>query len=695
MTKRCLRVAVDVGGTFTDVTLWDPNGPRLIAAKALTTPKDRAIGVLDGIALALAAAQAQPEDVLELVHGSTTGTNALIERTGARVGLLTTEGFRDVLEIGRIMRPEAGLYDFSVDLPLPLVPRQLRLEARERLDANGRALLPLDEASVVAAAEHFASLGVEAVAVCFLFSFVNPEHELRAAQILAERLPGVLISLSCRVCPEIREYERSSTTVMNAYLTPVMATYLDSLRRRVDEFLGPVRISVIQANGGSTSIDAARKKAVTTVNSGPAGGVVAAAFYGRLHRRNRIVSVDMGGTSFDIGLVEDGACNITTEGAFQDLPVRIPIIDLHIIGAGGGSIAWLDSGGALNVGPRSAGADPGPACYGRGGTAATVTDANLVLGRLSPEYFNGGRIGLNVDAARRAVTTLAHEMGLGLEEAALGIVRVVNANMVKGIAAVTILRGIDVRDFSLLSFGGAGGVHAVDLARALSMREALVPPLPGTFSAVGLLVTEGRHDYVTALGGVHADQADLVQFESHYRRMEGEALAELASQGFARDDISLLRTADLKVVGQTYELSLPLTSAGPLDAHAIAELLDAFSRLYRERYVFFFEGEPIEIVNLRVTALGRNPTVEFEHPPAAGADPSAAKKGERPVYFEHLGFVPTAVYERTRLRADNVVTGPAVVEEETSSVLIVPGTQAVVLDDLGLAIAVDAEEERS
>ena len=695
ITERRLRVAVDVGGTFTDVTLWDPNGlsgPRLIAAKALTTPQDRAIGVLDGIAQALVAAEAQPEGVLELVHGSTTGTNALIERTGARVGLLTTEGFRDVLEIGRIMRPEAGLYDFSLDLPLPLVPRQFRLEARERLDANGRALLPLDEASVVAAAERFASLGVEAVAVCFLFSFVNPKHELRAAQILAERLPGVLISLSCRVCPEIREYERSSTTVMNAYLTPVMATYLDSLRKRVDEFLGPVRISVIQANGGSTSIDAARKKAVTTVNSGPAGGVVAAAFYGRLHGRNRIVSVDMGGTSFDIGLVEDGTCNITTEGAFQDLPVRIPIIDLHIIGAGGGSIAWLDSGGALNVGPRSAGADPGPACYGRGGTSATVTDANLVLGRLSPEYFNGGRIGLDVDAARRAVATLAREMGLGLEETALGIIRVVNANMVKGIAAVTILRGIDVRDFSLLSFGGAGGVHAVELARALSMREALVPPLPGTFSAVGLLVTEGRHDYVTALGGVRTDQADLVQFESHFLRMEAEALAELASQGFARDAISLVRTVDLKVVGQTYELSLPLTTEGPLDARAIAELLDAFSRLYRERYVFFFEGEPIEIVNLRVAALGRNPTVEFEHPLAAGADPLAARKGERPVYFEHLGFVSTAVYERTRLRPGNVVTGPAVVEEETSSVLIAPATQAVVLADLGLAIAVDEEE---
>ena len=687
MEQRRLRIAVDVGGTFTDVTLWDPRGTRLLAAKALTTPKDRAVGVLDGIALALEIARARPEEVREVVHGSTTGTNALIERTGAKVGLLTTEGFRDVLEIGRIMRPDAGLYDISVDLPTPLVPRYLRLEARERLDSNGAVLVALDEASVAAAAERFAQMGVEALAVCFLFSFLNPEHEERAARILAARLPGVQISLSNRVCPEIREYERSSTTVMNAYLAPVISAYLDSLQRRVEALLGPVRLSVIQANGGSTSIDAARIKPVTTVNSGPAGGVVAAAYYGRLHGRDRLVSVDMGGTSFDIGLVEDGASKVTTEGSFQDLPVRIPIIDLHIIGAGGGSIAWRDPGGALNVGPQSAGAEPGPACYGRGGTAATVTDANLVLGRLSADYFNGGRMRLDRDAAKRAVGTLGREMNLGLEEAALGIVRVVNANMVKGIATVTILRGIDVRDFSLLTFGGAGGVHAVDIARALSMREAIVPPLPGTFSAVGLLVTAVRHDYVAALGGLRTDEADLAQLESHYRRMEQQALEELQAQGVERGSISLVRSADLKVVGQTYDLSLPLPGTGPVDKQSIAALLEAFSRLYRERYVFFFEGEPIEIVNLRVAALGRNPAVELARPPAAGPDPASARKNERPVYFENLGFVPTAIFERSLLRPGNVVKGPAIVEEETSSVLVPPGTEARLLPDLGLEIA--------
>jgi N-methylhydantoinase A len=690
MTTNRLRIAVDVGGTFTDVTVWDPMDGRLIPIKVPTTPHDRAVGVLNGIAAALEAASAHPDEVAEVVHGSTTGTNALIERTGARTGLLTTRGFRDVLEIGRIMRPDAGLYDFSVDLPPPLVTRQLRLEADERLDADGRVLVPLDEASVEAAAEAFARAGVEAVAVCFLFSFLNPAHEERAAEILSRRLPSVPVSLSSRVCPEIREYERSSTTVMNAYLTPVMSTYLDSLQRHLREALGAVRLLVIQANGGSTSVDVARRRAITTVNSGPAGGVVAAAFYGRRHDRDRLVSVDMGGTSFDIGLVEDGACVVTTEGSFQDLPVRVPIIDLHIIGAGGGSIAWCDPGGALQVGPRSAGSEPGPACYGLGGTLPTVTDANLVLGRLNPAFFNGGVMSLDVEAARRAVGQLAAELGLELEETALGIIRVVNANMVKGIAAVTILRGIDVRDFSLLSFGGAGGVHAVDLARALSMREAIIPPLPGTFSAVGLLVTGVRHDYVTALGNLCPNQVDLAALEALYRGMEAEAEAELAGQGFGRDAMTLIRLADLKVAGQTYELSLPLPETGPLTDAGLELLLEGFARLYRERYAFFFDGEPIEIVNLRLAALGQNPDVTLPIF-AAGYDPATAWKSARPVYFENIGYTDTAVYERTLLRPGMVVTGPAIIEEQTSSTLVPPGTVAKVLDDLGLVLPLDSE----
>jgi N-methylhydantoinase A len=691
MTDRHLRAAVDVGGTFTDIALSDTRTGRLISAKVLTTPGNRADGVLGGIDVALDASGAKPEDVAEIVHGSTTGTNALIERTGAKVGLLTTEGFRDVLEIGRCMRPMEGLYDVTVDRPLPLVPRYLRLEARERLDAKGQVIQPLDERSVAAAAELFALEGVEAVAICFLFAFRNALHEERAAEIIAAALPNVPITLSHWISPEYREYERSSTAVMNAYLTPIMNNYLDDLEPRLQARLGPSRLSIIQANGGSTSVEIARTKALTTVNSGPAGGVVAAAFYGRRHGRKRIVSVDMGGTSFDIGLVEDGASTVTTDGAFQDLPVKIPIIDLHIIGAGGGSIAWQDPGGALNVGPRSAGSDPGPACYGRGGNAPTVTDANLVLGRLNPEYFNGGRIKLDADAARAAVGELAKALDMGLEDAALGILRVVNANMVKGIATVTIQRGIDVRDFSLLSFGGAGGLHAVDLAAELGMIEAVIPPLPGIFSAVGLLVTETRQDYVTALGNVESFTADLAELEAHFARMESKGAADMAAQGLGQDDIELRRAADLKIAGQTYELSLPLPDQGTLTPAGLAALIEAFSALYRERYAFFFEGEPIELVNLRVTAFGRNATVNLPEDKSPGGGSAGAIKDRRPVFFEGAGWVECAIYDRDRLAGGMTIAGPGIIEEETSATLVAPERSAKVTADHGLIIALGEE----
>jgi N-methylhydantoinase A len=684
MAEANVRVAVDVGGTFTDVTLTDLTSGLIAAAKVLTTPEDRGIGVLAGIHNAFEANELPLAAAREVVHGSTTGTNALIERTGATVGFLTTEGFRDILEIGRVQRPMEGLYDISIDRPPPLVPRHRCLTVRERISADANILEPLDEDGVRHAAARFRALGVEAVAICFLSSYLNPIHEQRAADILAAEMPDCPISISSGLSPEYREYERASTAVINAYLTPVMGAYIDSLQSRIAAEIGKVPLYVIQANGGSTSVDNARTRAVTTVNSGPAGGVVAAAYYGRLHTRDKIVSVDMGGTSFDIGLIEDGVSKVTTEGSFQGLPVKIPIIDLHIIGAGGGSIAWIDPGGALNVGPRSAGAEPGPACYGQGGTAPTVTDANLVLGRLNPGYFNGGDMTLDADAARAVIATLSGELGLGLEETALGVIKVVNANMAKGIASVTIQRGIDVRDFSLFSFGGAGGAHAVDLARELTMTEAIIPPMPGTFSALGLLVTEMRHDYVTALGGITTQDVNVAELEAGFLRMEAEGAAELETQDFDADHIRLTRFADLKVVGQTYELSLPIN--GTFDAGGLARLIDAFGDLYRERYAFFFEGEPIELVNLRVSALGLNEPLVLPAGEASGVDPTGVRKGTRPVYFEHTGFVDTAIFERDRLGAGMVVTGPAVIEEQTSSTVIPPGIKADVAADFGLIV---------
>jgi N-methylhydantoinase A len=686
MARTSARIGIDVGGTFTDATLIDGATGRLHSAKAFTTPSDRSQGVIDAIRAVLATSGVSPAQVSEVVHGSTTGTNALIERTGARTGLLVTAGFRDVLEIGRVMRPMEGVYDMSIDRPPPLVPRRLCLEARERIGPRGEVLVPLDDVSVEQACAEFARYGVEAVAVCFLFAFLNPEHERRAGVILTGRLPGIAISLSHEISPEYREYERASTTVMNGYLSPVMNAYLDRLKPRIDEVVPNAKLFIIQANGGATTIDNARRRAVATVNSGPAGGVVAAAWYGRAHARDRVVSVDMGGTSFDIGLVEHGASQVTTEGSFQGLPVKLPIIDLHIIGAGGGSIAWIDAGGALNVGPRSAGAEPGPACYGRGGQHATVTDANLVLGRLDPVLFHGGRTALDVTAARTAVGRIAEPLKLSLEEAALGIIKVVNANMVKGIATVTVQRGIDVREFALLSFGGAGGVHAIDLAEALEMAEVVIPPLPGVFSAVGLLAADVRHDFVSALGGVVRSATDPARLEQLFREMEDGATRELATEGFSGDAVRLVRSADLKVVGQTYELTVSLPQAGPVTAAGIAGLVDAFGRLYRERYAFFFEGEPIELVNLRLAAFGANAPINLATFEAHPGDPDAARIGRRPVYFNQAGYLEADVLDRGRLRPGMIVRGPAVVEEPTSVTLIPPGRTATVASDLGLFI---------
>jgi N-methylhydantoinase A len=686
MTSKSARIGIDVGGTFTDATLIDGASGALFSAKAFTTPQDRSLGVIAAIHAVLAEARVAPENVGEIVHGSTTGTNALIERTGAKTGLLVTAGFRDVLEIGRVMRPAEGLYDMSVDRPPPLVPRQFCLEARERIGPHGEVIVALDEASVEQACNVFARHGVEAIAICFLFSFLNPAHERQAAAIVARRLPGIHLSLSHVISPEYREYERASTTVMNGYLAPVMTSYLDRLKKRVDDVAREARVFIIQANGGATTIKNARERAVATVNSGPAGGVVAAAWYGREHGRDRIVSVDMGGTSFDIGLVENGASQVTTEGNFQNLPVKLPIIDLHIIGAGGGSIAWIDAGGALNVGPKSAGAEPGPACYGRGGTAATVTDANLVLGRLDPKLFHGGQTPLDVAAARTAVATIGDALKLSPEEAALGIVKVVNANMVKGIAAVTVQRGIDVREFALLSFGGAGGVHAVDIADALEMAEVIVPPLPGVFSALGLLAADVRHDFVAALGGVVSSAAAPDRLEQLFHGMEEQARRVLAGEGFSGDAVRLLRSADLKVVGQTYELNVAWPQSGPVTGQGIEALVTAFGKLYRERYAFFFEGEPIELVNLRLAAIGTREPIRLAQFERHGADPQPALIARRPVYFEKRGFVDAAVFDRNRLRPGMIVHGPAVVEEPTSVTLIPVERTATVAADLGLFV---------
>ncbi len=686
-----MRLGIDVGGTFTDVVLIDDRSGRIHYTKVLTTPRNQAEGVIQGIERILETTATSMADVEYMVHGSTIGTNALIERKGAKTGLVTTEGFRDVLEIARIERPDAGLYDMTVDLPEPLVPRYLRVEARERVGADGRVVIPLDEDSVRQAVAYLKQEGVESVAVCLLFSFLNPAHEQRVREICQELYPEAYVSLSSEIAPEFREYERTSTTVLNAYLQPIVDRYLNSLVGQLRERYGHTDVRIMQASGGSMTVEVARRHAVHTVNSGPAGGVVAGSYVGRLVGDSQLITVDMGGTSFDIGLVDRGNPRVHSEGEFEGYPVKVPMVDVHAIGAGGGSIAWVDRGGALNVGPISAGADPGPACYGLGGDAPTVTDANLLLGRLNPAYFLGGHMPLDPDLARRALEAhVARPLGISVEEAAHGIIRLVNANMVKGISVSSIERGYDVRDFTLVAFGGAGALHAVELAEALGMKKVIVPPYPGTFSALGLLVSDTRHDYVQTVA-LHEREATPEALLDIFLRLERQGLEQLREERVPEEHIEVVWSADLRYEGQSYELNTPVVHSGrQLTAEDVVATVRRFHELHRRVYEYASEEESVEFVSLRVTAVGRVPAVSLSAGDMADADPSPALKERRPVYFAGAGFVPSPIYDRARLRPGNVIVGPCLVEEVASTTVITPGSWARVDEYGNLIIALNA-----
>jgi N-methylhydantoinase A len=677
-----MRIGIDVGGTFTDVVLIDDQTGQIHYTKALTTPANRAVGVINGLEKILEMTTAKAAQIDYLVHGTTTGTNALIERKGAPTGLITTSGFRDVLEIARIERPEAGLYDIFVDLPAPLVPRYLRVEVNERVDANGQVVRALDEGSVKQAIKYLKRQKVEAIAVSLIFSFRNPAHEYHIRQLCRQLFPEASVSLSSEIAPEFREYERTSTVVINAYLQPIIEHYLNNLVNELDKRYGPLDLRIMQANGGSMTVDDAKRQAVNMVNSGPAGGALAAAFVGRLAGDEHIVGVDMGGTSFDIGLIAGGEPQTSSEGQFEGYPVKIPMIDVHPIGAGGGSLAWIDKGGALNVGPESAGADPGPACYGQG-TQPAVTDANLVLGRLNPDYFLGGEMKLDVERARQAIEEhVAKPLDLSVAEAAAGVIRVVNANMVRGISTNTVEKGLDVRDFSLLPYGGAGPLHAVDLAQELGMERVIVPPYPGTLSALGLLVANTRYDYVATMA-VNEETVVAADLERRFAEMEARGRAQLQAQYVPETNIRLFRSIDLRYEGQSYELNTPVSGTGPLTDAAVRNVIAAFHKLHYQVYAYGSVDEKVEFINLRLTAIGLVPEVKIGTVQATNADEPV--KGQRLVYFFAHGFVDTPILDRTRLSSGATVTGPCLVEEVASTTVIPPGATAQV-DEYGSII---------
>jgi N-methylhydantoinase A len=657
-------LGIDVGGTFTDLVLLDGAG-RVRIHKLLTTSRDPSIAILQGIA----DLDAGPETVV--VHGATVATNALLERTGARTALVTTEGFGDVLEIGRQTRLD--LYALHPTRPLPLVPGRWRLELSERVDCAGHVLQSLDPENTDIVVREILDGGIESVAVCFLFSFLNRDHEqqVRERIITLGGKGAPFVSLSSDIVPEYREYERTSTTVINAYVTPLMSRYLTNLEGGLEGR----RLRVMQSNGGSISADAARALAARTALSGPAGGVVGAFTLTRQAGFPEAITFDMGGTSTDVSLCP-GRVQETSEGAIAGLPLRLPIIDIHTVGAGGGSIARLDPGGALRVGPESAGSDPGPVCYGRErAQEITVTDANLVLGRLDADHFLGGRMTLELERTLDAMQRLARRMSLPLEAAAWGVVRVANSNMERAIRTISVERGHDPRRFTLVAFGGAGPLHACELAATLRIPRVLVPPHPGVLSAQGMILADVVKDYTQTVM-LAAEEAGTEHLEHLFAPLYERAWADLRAEGLEEDKIELHPALDMRYVGQSYELTIPLArglGAGPA-SHA-----GAFHAAHRKRFSYASDGEPVEIVNLRLKGIGRTPKPAPAPQPLGNVDPRAAWIDYKPVHFADAGHpeaarpIPAAFYERARLEPGTIVVGPAIITQLDTTTVVPPG----------------------
>ena len=668
-----MRISIDVGGTFTDVILVDEKEGTFRYVKTPTTHFDLARGVLQGLEEILQISGKSMKELDYLVHGTTIGTNAIVEGKGAKVGLITTQGFEDVLEIRRVARPKEAAFDFAVDNPPPLVPRYLRKGILERVNSKGKVFTPLDEDSVRQAIEFFKREKVEAIVVSLLFSFLNPSHERRVGQICRELFPEALVSLSSEICPEFREYERTCTTVMNGYLGPVIGRYMDNLMGHLRQKYGEIRLHIMQSNGGSMTAEIARDHSAHLINSGPAGGAMATAFISKLTGHPMAIGADMGGTTFDISIIDKGMPKTTTWGGVTEYPIKLPMVDMKTIGAGGGSIAWMDKGGVLNVGPQSAGSDPGPACYGWGGTMPTVTDANLVLGRLNPRYFLGGRIPLYPEKAAAAIKqNVAERMGLSMEEAALNIVRIVNANMSKGISGVSVQKGYDLREFILVPFGGAAANHAVDIASELGIGKIVVPPISGNFSAVGLAVADIQHDYVRTLAK-RQQEIDRNELMEAFQALEGEGIRQLREERVTEAERYIEWSADLRYEGQSWELNTPVERSPGMGAEEFEKILSSFHALHQRVYSYSEPKEMVEFINLRVKVIGKNPSLTFPREGLAPTPLSDALKEQRPVYFKDLGFVETPVYERDRLGVGTGIPGPCLIEETISTTLIPAG----------------------
>ncbi|MBK6869001.1 MAG: hydantoinase/oxoprolinase family protein [Burkholderiales bacterium] len=681
-----MKLSIDVGGTFTDFVLArDGEAPRI--HKTLSTPADPSIAVIDGLEQ-LAAMQQPPQTLAQfarsierIVHGTTVTTNATLTSTGARCALLTTEGVRDALEMRRGVREEQ--YNNRYTNVRPLVPRARRIGVGGRIDRDGAEIEPLDLGAVRAAVEAWRADGVQAVAVCFMNAFANPAHEQAAAELVRRQWPEAVLSVSTEVLPSIRFYERVSTTALNAYVAPKLGHYLDQLLGRLAEAEFRGLLLIMQSNGGVLSPQAARDKAALTLLSGPAGGPGAGLYYAGAHGHDRCITTDMGGTSFEAS-VAVGAPMLKNDGEIARHKIALPMLDIHTIGAGGGSIGWLDEGGLLRMGPQSAGADPGPACYGRGGELPTTTDANVVLGYLDPDYFAGGRMRLDVAAARRAIGThIAQPMGLTVERAAAGMYRVACNNMAQGVREVTIKRGFDPREFPLIPGGGAGPIHGCMICTELGIPLMIVPREASVLCAFGMLMCELRHDFVRTFVA-RVDKLDWQRLEELVDAMAEEGAVQLTAERVAPGRQRIELRLDCRYLKQYHEVSVPV----PLEAikrHDAAAIARAFHDEHRRLfgYTLEAEGSPVEIINVRLQAVGAVDKPSYRREPATSPDASAAVKGRRRVYVpEHDDYAEVPVLDGHALRSGHHVAGPALIEQQTTAIFVGAGFDCRV-DELG------------
>ncbi|MFA1820129.1 hydantoinase/oxoprolinase family protein [Virgibacillus oceani] len=684
------RLGIDTGGTFTDIALLDEKSGSFFVDKVPSTPHNPSEAVINGIHRILKKRGIDEKDIAYFIHGSTVATNALLEKKGAKTALITTKGFQDVLEIGRQSRPK--LYDIRARNPEPLVSRQYRFEVDERVLFSGEVLTSLQEEQVRDIGIKMQNEGIEAVAVCLMNSYVNDTHEKMIKEIL-EEFTGFYVTISSEVLPEYKEYERTSTIVSNAYVMPKMQGYIKHLEDSLEEMEIPSELYVMQSNGGIIKAETAREVPVRTLLSGPAGGSVTGTLLTEMTQFENIITIDMGGTSLDTSLIKDGKAQHTTLSKVGEYPIKMPMVDMHTIGSGGGSLAWIDSGGALRVGPESASSNPGPVCYNLGGTELTVTDANVILGRLNPKYLLGGEMEINLDKARKLMEEkIAQPLGMSIEEAAIGILKVVNANIVRGIRVISLEKGHDPRDFSLVAFGGAGPGHAVDLGMEIGSKQVIIPRHPGVACAVGMLTADVRHDYVRTMVTTIA-ALDLNTLKAAVDDLWTESVDQLQHEGFSLDENIILQGyLDLRYIHQAYEISVPV-DINNIGMKNIEDSIVRFHQMHESMYGFSREEEEVELVNIRLVATGKFEKVNFEGESNFSKGQAEAESDEKRKVFFDDQFISTPVYKRESLLEGEMIIGPAIIEQLDSTIVIYP-LQEAALDAFGnLIIHLNNENE--